>query len=312
MTKWTALIAHLKQKNYEDALKELAVIQNYDDLQDALQVVPFKSLNQDLPDSLKLLENLYAKFMQLANDKEEGRLIIRHVFKANLLLQNYIRFEVETTLGEGLERDLGCKDLIGHITQVTWAMDRKLVDDLADHSTTLKTSLTHYQKSKTLMTIYGLETTDIKSNLQSCLSKYHSFIRHLDSLTKAGARKYSEGKEYTVIYNGGYGNPINSTTRRHPGRRNLSRSRSLAEDVNLHKSSIEQVRKRLVFNQVVMDAIEPCKEDIEKGPNLLRKLRELIENDNKVCHFSVMNSVIELLSNTLCKCTVSYHAMQQW
>jgi hypothetical protein len=281
MTKWTPLIAALKQRNYEDALKELAVIKNYDDLQDALQVIPFKSLNRDLPASLVLLENLYTKFMSLANDKEEGRLIIRHVFKADLLLKNFIRNEVESILVEGLERDLECNDLIGHITQVTWAMDKSLVDEIMSYGARLKSALEHYQNNKTLVTGYGFGVDDIKSNLQSYLTKYHSFIRRLDSLTKAGTRKHSESKGYTVIYKEGYETPRKSSTTRH----NASHlSRSLVGDITSHRGSVEQVRKRVMFNQVVLDVIEPCKKDIEQGPRLLQNLRELVENDNKVCY----------------------------
>jgi hypothetical protein len=291
MTKWTTLIAALKQRNYEDALKELSVIENYDDLQDALQVMPFKSLNQDLPASLVLLENVYAKFMQLTDDKEEGRLIIRHVLKADLLLKNFIRLEVENVLVGGLERDLECKDLIGHITQVTWAMDKNLVNELTDYGSKLKSALEHYQNSKTLMADYGFGVDDIKSNLQSCLTKYHSFIRHLDSLTKVGTRKYSEGKGYTVIYKEGYDTPRKSSTTRHNAG-HLRRSKSLVGDVSSHRSSVEQVRKRVMFNQVVLDVIEPWKMDIEQGPRLLQNLRELLENDNKVCYLYYIHIVL--------------------
>jgi hypothetical protein len=297
MTKWTPLIAALKQRNYEDALKELAVIKNYDDLQDALQVIPFKSLNRDLPASLVLLENLYTKFMSLANDKEEGRLIIRHVFKADLLLKNFIRNEVESILVEGLERDLECNDLIGHITQVTWAMDKSLVDEIMSYGARLKSALEHYQNNKTLVTGYGFGVDDIKSNLQSYLTKYHSFIRRLDSLTKAGTRKHSESKGYTVIYKEGYETPRKSSTTRH----NASHlSRSLVGDITSHRGSVEQVRKRVMFNQVVLDVIEPCKKDIEQGPCLLQNLRELVENDNKVCYpLSVIYTVVHLSTTIL-------------
>ena len=280
MTKWTTLIAALKQRNYVEALNELAVIQNYDDLQDALQVMPFKSLNQDLPASLVLLENVYAKFMLLTNDKEEGRLIIRHVFKADSLLKNFIRLEVESVLVGGLDGDLECKDLIGHITQVTWSMDKHLVDELMDYSSRLKTAIKHYHGRKALMMECGFEVDDVKSNLQSCLAKYHSFIRHLDSLTKMGTRKHSEGKGYTVVYKEGYDSSRKSSTARHNGGR-LTRSKSLVEDVASHRKSVEQVRKRMMFNQVVLDVIEPCRKDIEEGPRLLQNLRELVENDNK-------------------------------
>ena len=281
MSKWATLISALKQRDYEEALKELAVIQNYDDLQDALQVMPFKSLNQDLPTSLVLLESVYTKFMQLTNDKEEGRLIIRHVFKADSLLKNFIRLEVESVLVEGLERNLECEDLIGHITQVTWMMDKNLVDELKDYSLRLKSALEHYDNSKALMTDYSFGVDDVKSNLQSCLAKYHSFIRHLDSLTKLGTRKYSEGKRYTVVYKEGYDTSRKSSTTRHNAG-HLTRSKSLVGDVTSHRSSVEQVRKRVMFNQVVLDVIEPCRKDIEEGPRLLQNLRELVKTDNKV------------------------------
>ena len=291
MTKWTTLISALKQRNYKDALKELAVIQNYDDLQDALQVIPFKFLNQDLPASLVLLEQLYEKFILLTNDKEEGRLIIHHVFKADFLLKNFIQLEVEGVVIGGSEQNLECKDLIGHITQITWEMDKRLVDELTNHGASLKFALEHYQSSKTLISDHSFGVDDIKSNVQSCLTKYHSFIRHLDSLTKAGTRKYSEGKAYTVIYKDGYDSPRKgSTTRYNAGRRhNLSRSKSLVEDLNLHKGSVESVRKRLVFNKAVLNAIEPCKQDIEQGPRLLQNLRRLVENDDKVCYIGILH-----------------------
>lgn len=286
MTKWTTLIAALKQRNYEDALKELAVIQNYDDLQDALQVIPFKFLNQDLPASLMLLEKLYAKFILLTSDKEEGRLIIHHVFKADLLLKKFIQLEVEGVVVGGLEQNMECKDLIGHITQVTWEMDKRLVDDLTSFGASLKSALEHYQNSKTLLSDHGFGVDDVKGNVQSCLTKYHSFIRHLDSLTRAGARKYSDGKGYTVIYKDGYDSPRKVNTTRHNAarRHHLSRSKSLVEDLNLHRGSVENVRKRLVFNKAVLNVIEPCKQDIEQGPRLLQNLRRLVENDNKVCY----------------------------
>ena len=298
MSKWMALIAALKQRNYEEALNELAVIQNYDDLQDALQVMPFKSLNQDVPASLVLLENVYAKFMLLVSDKEEGRLIIRHVFKADSLLKNFIQLEVESVLVGELESDLECKDLIGHITQVTWSMDKHLVDELMDYSLRLKTALKHYHDSKALMTDCGFEVDDVKSNLQSCLAKYHSFIRHLDSLTKMGTRKYSEGKGYTVVYKEGYDSSRKSSTARHNGGR-LTRSKSLVGDVTSHRSSMEHVRKRVMFNQVVLDVIEPCRKDIEEGPRLLQNLRELVENDNKVPLIQLYTSYLSHLDNEI-------------
>ena len=290
MTKWATLIAALKQRNYEDALKELAVIQNYDDLQDALQVIPFKFINQDLPASLVLLEKLYAKFILLTSDKEEGRLIIHHVFKADLLLKNFIQLEVEGVVVGGLEQTLECKDLIGHITQVTWEMDKRLVDELTSFDASLKAALEHYQNSKTLLSDHGFGVDDIKSNVQSCLTKYHSFIRHLDSLTRPGTRKYSEGKGYTVVYKDEYDNARKvSTTRHNVARRHrLSRSKSLVEDLNLHRRSVENVRKRLGFNKAVLNVIEPCKQDIEQGPRLLQNLRRLVENDNKVCYLDIL------------------------
>lgn len=295
------MIAVLKQKNYDDALEELAAIQNYDDLQDALQVLPFKSLNQDLPASLALLESLYAKFMRFATDKDEGRLIIRHVFKVDLLFRNFIQLDVENASIGGLKRNMECEDLIGHIMQITWSMDRNIVEDLTSYSSRLKSALEHYQNSKTLITDYGFEVDDVKSNLQSCLTKYHSFIHNLESLIKVGKRKHSEGKGCTVVYKEGYDAPRRiSKTRYSAGR--LSRSKSLVTDVTSHRGSVERVRKRLVFNQAVLDVIEPCKEDIEQGPRLLQNLRELVENDNKVCFLSFCLSsllwLLTLLSNT--------------
>ncbi|XP_028391031.1 mitochondria-eating protein-like [Dendronephthya gigantea] len=296
MTKWATLIAVLKQKNYEDALEELAVIQNYDDLQDALQVLPFKSLNQDLPTSLVLLEKLYAKFMLFATDKDEGRLIIRHVFKVDFLLRNFIQFEVENALIGGLERNMECEDLIGHIMQVTFSMDRSVVEELTSYGTRLKSALEHYQNCKTLITDYGFDVDDIKSNLQTCLTKYHFFIHNLESLIRVSKRKHSEGKGCTVVYKGGHDTPRKTSKTRYNSS-HLTRSKSLVTDVTSHRGSVERVRKRLVFNQAVLDVIEPCKEDIEQGPRLLQNLKELVENDNKF-----LDAISELSSQISSPC----------
>ena len=289
MSKWTTLIGAIKQESYELALQELAMIRDYDDLQDALQVVPFKSLNQDLPESLLLLEKLYNKFMSLANDREEGRLIIRHVFKADLLLKNFIRVEVESVLVGAQEQGLKYNDLIGHIAQITCTMDHSVVDEMMSYSLRLKSALEHYQASKSLLTDFGFAVDEIKSNLKSCLTKYHSFVRHLEALTTATTRKYSGGKGHTVIYKEGCDSSKKGTTRYNTGHsQSPSRSRSLVQVVTSHRGSVEQVRKRWLFNKAVLDVVEPSKEDIERAPRLLQSLRGLVENDSKVCHYSVV------------------------
>ena len=265
MAKWSILVASLKQKNYRDASKELDAIQDNDDLQDALQVVPFKSLNQDVPESLSILEKFYTKFVTLTTNKEEGRLIIRHVFKVDVLLKNLIRAQVKERVlhdGDAKEEDATQLDMdaVDQIMQTTWSMECSIVKELMSGLTRLKTAFKHLRKSTPGQSLdVGMTSDEITTDLKCCLAKYNTVIRHLESLANGGAVEDAEGSS---------------------GGSSVSRSKV---EGNSSRDAVELIRRRCSLNRAVLDVVEPCKGNIERGADLLRKLGELVQSDQKVC-----------------------------
>ena len=271
MAKWSTLVASLKQKNYRDASKELDAIQDNDDLQDALQVVPFKSLNQDVPESLSILEKLYTKFVTLTTNKEEGRLIIRHVFKVDVLLRNLIRAQVtERVLRDGNAKEDASLDMdsVDQIMQTTWSMECSVVKELMSGLTRLKTAFKHLRKSTPARPLdVGMTSDEITTDIKCCLAKYNTVIRHLESLADGGALEDAEGSSD-----------------------GSSVSRAKVEGGSC-RDAVELIRRRCSLNQAVLDVVEPCKGNIERGAVLLRKLGELVQSDQKVCATQPVSSI---------------------
>lgn len=263
MVKWAALLASLKQKNYKEASKEVDDILDYDDLQDALQVIPFKALNQDLPENLQILEKLYTKFILLTSDKDEGRLILRHVFKVDVLLHNVIRLQVEKgILGRTADKAIN-KDSVDHITQITWNIDANIIKELMTRSSRLNSTLKHLKKTSSTSQELGLTSDEIKTELKCGLAKFNSVIQHLESLTQGRTPE----------------NTLNHST--DPSLSLGSLSLSKVETAKCG-DTVERIRSRCKFNQEVLDVLEPCEGNIERGPVLLKKLKDLVQNDLKV------------------------------